>query len=596
MQAKTIGVLTTSHHVVSWSLLLRASRFDFLYLQLYLSPILVISFSVADEGCHAFFDWGGWAIRFLGKLSLALPHCPGEGYNQFHDRCKLVLIVLLLLHEMFDQLLHPLHLIFVECAGFCLSIFIFVGAKLRLMLTTLHHVADSLSYLSFERESLTTTLAVSAFASAAIAILGLFALFRVGFGCSFSALVPRWLLLSLLCLLVFLAFPSRLCPRLVILGLFGLLLGLRERLLALARCFYSFNSFALHRFCKLGHGLFIDILGVLFAIEPADAQVEVIRVQMRVLWRFILWRVPWAGQTLNVDPIGLVIHWALDLHARWSLRTATALVARSRPLSIRPDWRRFRLHLRFRPWSWSRPWLWLWLIRHVLDRRALTLVLLLLCQLLYLFFQVVTHGLFRCYQRGFLSCNFFNLLNPCLLLVLLPVLALHLRRDALYATSMALKAISSRLFGERADILVGTAHIALSTLAAPGALSTFFTLSVWALLILWLLTLIVLQQVFHLFVELVDLDGQIFDRSFLQVDEVHDFLLCFLQIGDQLLLGLLVFFLDYLHADLLFEFLYIFDPIAQARENVLVLFLAYDARRSELLTAVLHIFCDFSEA
>ena len=128
MQAKTIGVLTTSHHVVSWSLLLRASRFDFLYLQLYLSPILVISFSVADEGCHAFFDWGGWAIRFLGKLSLALPHCPGEGYDQFHDRCKLVLIVLLLLHEMFDQLLHPLHLIFVECAGFCLSIFIFVGA------------------------------------------------------------------------------------------------------------------------------------------------------------------------------------------------------------------------------------------------------------------------------------------------------------------------------------------------------------------------------------------------------------------------------------------------------------------------------------
>ena len=59
------------------------------------------------------------------------------------------------------------------------------------MLTALHHVADSLSYLSFERESLTTTLAVSAFASAAIAIFGLFALFRVGFGCSFSALVPR---------------------------------------------------------------------------------------------------------------------------------------------------------------------------------------------------------------------------------------------------------------------------------------------------------------------------------------------------------------------------------------------------------------------
>lgn len=73
-------------------------------------------------------------------------------------------------------------------------------------------------------------------------------------------------------------------------------------------------------------------------------------------------------------------------------------------------------------------------------------------------------------------------------------------------------------------------------------------------------------------------------------------MLCFLQIGDQLLLGLLVFVLDYLHADLLFEFLYIFDPIAQARENVLVLFLANDARRSELLTAVLHIFCDFSEA
>lgn len=59
------------------------------------------------------------------------------------------------------------------------------------MFTALHHVADSLSYLSFERESLTTALAVSAFASAAIAILDLLALFGVGYGCSFSALVPR---------------------------------------------------------------------------------------------------------------------------------------------------------------------------------------------------------------------------------------------------------------------------------------------------------------------------------------------------------------------------------------------------------------------
>ena len=73
------------------------------------------------------------------------------------------------------------------------------------------------------------------------------------------------------------------------------------------------------------------------------------------------------------------------------------------------------------------------------------------------------------------------------------------------------------------------------------------------------------------------------------MDVVHDFGLSFLQLSDQLFLALLVLVIDYLDADLLFELLRVFDPLAHAGENIFVLLLSNDAWRSQLLQAVVAV-------